>query len=68
MKTDTIRTVEWNPRAEVRAFLLRLFERAFVPFAPMSLSVPVEISRREHAVREASADPAPLGPEQEHLP
>ncbi|MDQ0646178.1 hypothetical protein QFZ53_000374 [Microbacterium natoriense] len=67
MKTDTIRTVAWDPRAEVRAFFAHLFERAFLPFAPLSLSVPVEISRREEAVRAASVDPAPLGPEQERL-
>lgn len=67
MKTDTISTVEWNPRAEVRAFLLRLFERAFLPLAPLSLSVPVEIARREEAARAACAEPAPLGPEQERL-
>ena len=68
MKTDTIRTVVWNPRAEVRAFLTRLFERAFVPFAPLTLSVPAEIARRDEAARAASVGPAPLGPEQERLP
>lgn len=68
MKTDTITTVAWNPRAEVRAFLVRAFERTFIPFAPLSLAVPAEIARREEALRAASADAAPLGPEQERLP
>ncbi|MFF3026572.1 hypothetical protein [Microbacterium sp. NPDC057944] len=68
MKTETIPTRVWNPRAEVRAFFARAFERAFIPFAPLSLSVPAEIARREEAARAASSGPPPVGPAEERLP